>query len=90
MKESTMESGTSKRKSLKKRNKAGYKNLRKHSDKISDYRQGAPLASPMAHGRTEEKESPADREYRRMVAGNVYHGSSKKTPHSNMTKRRYK
>lgn len=88
MKEQTMEK--SKRKSVQKRNKASYKNLRMHSDKLSSYRDGSPLSSPMAQASTGDRESPADREYRRMRDGDVYRGSSKKSPHSNMSKRRYK
>jgi hypothetical protein len=90
MKESTIGAGTSKRKKLKRRNVASYKNLRTHSDKISDYRHGPPLKSPMAEGRAEGRESIADREYRRMRDGDVYRGSSHKTPHSNKSQRRYK
>ena len=89
MKEMTM--GTdSKRKTLKKRNKASYKNLKVHSDKLSVKKIGGQERGVMPSGDSGDRESPADREYRRMLGDKIYRGASGSAPSHNQTKRRNK
>lgn len=87
MKEMTMDK--SKRKKLKARNKASYAQARTHSDKLSSYSAGG-MPARKAQTDNDSWDNSADRAYRRLVHGDVYSGSSKKTPMSNKTKRRYK
>jgi len=90
MKEMTMEPGTSKRKNLKNRFGAKYKQSRTHSDKLSAYKHGDSLKSPGGSSDTGGKENRADVEYRRLRADDVYRGTSKGKSHEgNYTKRRY-
>lgn len=82
MNESTMEDGTSKRKKMKKRTKAPYKELRKHGD-LKDYAHGKKDMG--VDSGVDGKENNADRELRRMVQGHTSK-SGKNAMHS---KRRY-
>lgn len=88
MKEHTMDK--SKRKKLKKRDSAGFKESRVHSEKLAKYKHGATMPASISKANAEKPENSADREMRRMMGGEVFRSAGKSVNQSNVSKRRNK